>query len=119
MPDLLASVSGLYFFAFFLKGCFMKSISALMAGLMVFSIGLTTLADHADAGHRSRRNAAVGVALGAAALAVIAASKNARADEEYRPRRNSWRNRCMRLLDRCNDGSNWACEKYETGGCTE
>lgn len=98
-----------------------------MTALMAFTIGFTALVDTADAGQRSRRNAAVGVGVGVVALALIAAassSKKAYADERgHRHRGYSNRggsgNYCARLVRKCNSGSNWACEKYETGGCTE
>ena len=82
------------------------------------------LVDTADAGKRSRRNAVVGVGVGLAALALIAAasqSKKAYAGERSYSRNGygGGQNYCGRLLRKCNNGSNWACEKYETGGCTE
>jgi hypothetical protein len=60
---------------------------------------------------------AAGVVLGAAALAIIANSGRAHADE--RESRRDWREHCQRLYYRCSHGSNYACEKYETGGCSE
>lgn len=101
----------------------MKTASAFTTALTAFSLALASFAGAADAGHRGR-NAAIGVAAGIATLAIIAgASSRAHAhdydDGDYQPRRSSWRARCERLYDRCNDGSDWACEKYETSGCTE
>lgn len=102
----------------------MKTASIFMTALMAFAVGATAFVDTADAGKRSRRNAVVGVGVGLAALALIAAasqSKKAYAGERSY-RRNGYgggQNYCGRLLRKCNNGSNWACEKYETGGCTE
>lgn len=98
--------------------------SIFMTALMAFAVGVTAFIDTADAGKRSRRNAAIGVGAGVVALAIIAAasqSKKAHA-EERSYRRSGYgggRNYCGRLLRKCNNGNGWACEKYETGGCTE
>lgn len=102
----------------------MKTVSAFVTALMVFSLALTSFGTSADARHG--RNTAIGIAAGIATLAIIAGASRARAeryddDEEYRPRRyrSGGGISCSRLLRKCNNGSNWACEKYETGGCTE
>ncbi len=103
----------------------MKTASIFMTALMAFAVGVTAFIDTADAGRRSRRNAVVGVGVGIAALAIIAAaSQSNRAyagERSYRRSgyRGSGRNYCANLLRKCNSGRDWACEKYETGGCTE
>lgn len=101
----------------------MKTASILATGLMVFSLALTSSGGTADAGHRGR-NTAIGVAAGIATLAIIAGASSRRAhaddyDDGEHHHHHSYRGRCERLLDRCNDGSDWACEKYETSGCSE
>lgn len=101
----------------------MKTPSLAVTAVMALCVGFTAFIDTADAGKRSRRNAAIGVAAGLATLAIIAAassSKKAHANEGYRRRgHGGGENYCARLLRRCNNGSNYSCEKYETGGCTE
>ena len=72
----------------------------------------------AEAGRRGR-NVAVGVLAGAAALAIIANSNRAHASDYSYGRRDGWRARCNRWYNRCQDGSDWACEKFETQGCSE
>lgn len=95
----------------------MKLTSLIMTGLMIFALGVTAFADAADAGKRSRRNAAIGIGLGAATLAIIAAgSSKARAeryddDYEYRPRRRG--PSCGELRWRCERGNEWACDRYD------
>lgn len=103
----------------------MKTASIFMTALMAFTIGVTAFIDTADAGKRSRRNAVVGVGVGLAALAIIAAASQSKksyaGERSYRKSgyRGGGRNYCGNLLRRCQNGSNWSCEKYETGGCTE
>ena len=79
------------------------------------------------ADHRHRgRNAAVGIIAGAAALAIIANSNRAHAsdyddgDEEHHHHRRVYRyieddgeGQCRRWRHRCNEGSDWSCEKFE------
>lgn len=65
---------------------------------------------------------AAGVVLGAAALAIIANQNKANAGEyreERRPRRSGFWNTCNKWYNQCSNGNNYACEKYETRGCTE
>jgi microcompartment protein CcmK/EutM len=97
----------------------MKIAAVLMTALMAFSVGVTAFVDTADAGRRSRRNAAIGIGAGIATLAIIAAASSSRRAYANERRPGNGRNYCGRLLRRCNNGNDWACEKYETGGCTE
>jgi hypothetical protein len=97
----------------------MKSLTATaMAALMAVSAIIPATSQPAEARNRGAWIAG-GVILGATALA-IAGSRRSHASEYYADDEgNQWRRRCHRLLHRCNDGSDWACEKYETSGCTE
>ena len=95
-----------------------KMIHIALAALMTASAAVPVMTTSAEA--RRYRGAAIagGVILGAAALAIIANSNRANAGE-YRPRRSSWQDRCNRWYNRCQDGSNYYCEKFETQGCSE
>ncbi|MGL4396213.1 MAG: hypothetical protein ACRCS9_06725 [Hyphomicrobium sp.] len=101
-----------------------KSLTLVMLGLLAFAMGLTSFDSSAEARRRhSGRNLAIGLVAGAAAAAIIAGSANAserrsrstyRAygdDDGYRVVRR--RPTCGQLLDRCNAGSDWACDRYE------
>ena len=64
-----------------------------------------------------------GIVLGAAALAAAANTNRAYADDRgYYYRSNSrsgfWRT-CRKWYRQCDAGNDYACEKYETRGCTE
>ena len=80
------------------------TIAALMAAVAV----MPATSSPADARHRGR-NVAIGVLTGAAALAIIANGNRAHAsdydDGDY--------NQCRRWRHRCDDGSDWACRKYD------
>ena len=70
------------------------------------------------------RRVAAGVVLGAAALAIIASQNKANAGEyrgegRHHGRRSGFWNTCNKWYNQCSNGNNWACEKYETRGCTE
>lgn len=84
-----------------------RTMSVAMIALSVFLTGLTAFESPAEAGRRGR-NLAIG--LGAAAAAAIILSETARASERRSYRRS--RMSCGELADRCEDGSDWACERY-------
>lgn len=89
-----------------------KQISILMAAVFAFGFAMTVIAPDAEAGRRSRRNLAIGLGAAAATAIIIGSSRRARADDGYyydeRPRMS-----CRRLYIRCEDGSDWACRKYD------
>ena len=91
-----------------------------LAALLALSTAIPASTQPAEARHRG---AAIvgGVVLGAAALAIIANSNRAHADDysDRDDRHDRWVRHCQRLYSRCQHGSNSACEDYETGGCTE
>ncbi len=94
----------------------MKKIATMaFTTLLAFSAALPATTAPADARNRGAKIAA-GVLVGAAALAIIANSDRANAS---RSRRASWQRNCDRLYDRCQNGSDYACEKFETNGCSE
>lgn len=74
----------------------------------------------ADAKNKGAKIAA-GVVLGAAALAILANQNKANAGDygERRSGRSGFWRTCEKWLGQCNNGNNYACEKYETRGCTE
>jgi len=78
-----------------------------LMALCAFGLGMTSFHSDAEAGRRTGRNVAIGVAAGLATMAIISGA--ARANERERRGRNS----CARLLDKCEDGQEWACDKYE------
>ena len=90
-----------------------KFVTAALAALVAFSAVATSASSPAEA--RKGRNTAIaaGVILGIAAAAALSSNANAE------PQRSSWAQRCRNLYNRCVDGSNYACNKYETNGCTE
>ncbi len=99
-----------------------KLATSALAVLMAFSAAIPVATTSAEARNRGAKIAG-GIILGAAALAIIANSNRANAGEYRRSgdygRRDGWRSQCRRWYNRCQDGSNWACEKFETRGCTE
>lgn len=96
-----------------------KIATSTLAALMAVTAVIPATTTSADAGHRRGAWIAGGVILGATALA-IAGSRRSHASEYYADDEgDQWRRRCHRLEHRCNEGSDWACEKYETSGCTE
>ena len=82
------------------------------AALMAMGAILPASTTPADARH-GRGKVAAGIFLGAAALAIIANSSGASASERR------WARRCNRWYDQCMDGNDYACEKFETRGCSE
>lgn len=90
-----------------------KSITTLAAALMLAGAILPTVSTSAEA--RKGRNTALaaGVVLGVAAAALLSSGAQAR------PRRTNWQRYCSNLYNKCINGSNYSCQKYETGGCTE
>ncbi|MBR2536248.1 MAG: hypothetical protein IKE66_09280 [Hyphomicrobium sp.] len=93
-----------------------KFVSASLAALIAVTAVLPASSTVADA-RRTGRNLAIGagVILGAAALAAAANSANARS---YR-RSNGFYATCRKWYRQCDRGNDYACEKYETRGCTE
>lgn len=92
----------------------MKKLPTLaLTALTLFSVLATIASTDAEARRRHHgRNVALGVLGTAAAVAIIAgSSRSAYADDDYRYRRGP--SRCDRLAYRCNNGSDWACDKYE------
>ncbi len=85
----------------------MRLLPIAAVALSAFGFGMTSFHSEADAGRG--RNVAIGVAAGVATMAIIAGA--ARADE--RRRRGDRRYSCGRLMERCDAGEDWACEKYE------
>ncbi len=80
------------------------SVAAILAGALI-------TAAPADARSRHHgRNVGVGVLAGAAALAIIAgSSRRAHAEDRY----DDDERQCRRWRHRCEDGSGWACRKYD------
>jgi hypothetical protein len=90
-----------------------KCISALaLAALIAFSAAVP-LAAPAEAKNRTGRNIAIGAAVGITALAIAGAAANAepRRYERYEPRVS--RQDCRRWARHCDQGSGWACNKYD------
>ncbi len=88
-------------------------ISALaLAALMAFSAALP-VATTAEAKNNTGRNVAIGAAVGITALAIAGAAANAepRRYDRYEPRVS--RQDCRRWARHCDQGSGWACGKYE------
>ena len=101
----------------------MKMKSALAVALaLATSIPMTTAsaqgpmsiakpsAPSSDVVQVRRRGAAIGLGIAAAVGTAIILSEAARADGHRRYRRSSY---CGDLLYRCEDGSRWACRRYE------
>jgi hypothetical protein len=89
-----------------------------LAALLAFGAALPVTSTSAQAGHRRGALIAGGVILGATALA-IAGSRRAHASEVYvdDDEDEAFRRQCRRLEHRCNEGSDWACERYDRRGC--
>ena len=99
------------------------TVSALAALTAVVALAPAT-STPADARNRGAK-VAVGVLAGAAALAIIANSNSARASN-YGHRRGhrgyddgGFARTCNKWYRQCDNGNNYACEKFETRGCTE
>jgi hypothetical protein len=87
-----------------------------IAALMAVSAVVPAMTTSAQA-HRRGAYIAGGIILGATALA-IASSRHAHASEYYvDDDADAWRRRCNYLAHRCDEGSHWACHKYEERGC--
>jgi hypothetical protein len=95
-----------------------KIATSTLAALMAVTAVIPATTTSAEAGHRRGAWIAGGVILGATALA-IAGSRRAHASEVYvdEDEDEAFRRRCHQLEHRCNEGSDWACEKYERRGC--
>lgn len=96
----------------------MKTASIALTAIFAFGLGVSSFNAEAAAGERSRRNAAIAVTAGLATIALLASASRSRSHDSGYVSRDG-RSYCERLLDRCDNGSSRACEKYETGGCTE
>jgi hypothetical protein len=72
----------------------------------------------AEAAKGRKRALAAGAVLGLAAAAALSSNANAYERRGYE-RRSGWRSHCRRLYRKCVNGNDYACERYETGGCTE
>jgi hypothetical protein len=89
---------------------------------MAFSALAPMASAPAEARHRGRGVAiGAGIVLGVTAAALLANSRRAHADDGYyhESRRSAFWETCRKWYRQCEDGSNYACEKYETRGCTE
>jgi hypothetical protein len=86
-----------------------STTTALVAVAMFAALAPPTSAP-VEAGHRGG-NFAAGIILGAAALAILSSSARAHP--------NSFAAKCYRWYHQCRDGNDWACEKFETRGCSE
>jgi hypothetical protein len=95
-----------------------KFTTTALATLMAFTALVPVMDGAAEARRRHSGAIVGGVILGAAALAIIANSNSARADG-YGRRRNGFAYTCNKWYNQCINGYNYACEKYETRGCTE
>ena len=96
---------------------FAVSALAVLTAVVAFAPATSTPADARNRGAK----VAVGVLAGAAALAIIANSNSARAND-YGHRRGhggGFARTCRKWYEQCEDGNNYACEKFETRGCTE
>lgn len=93
-----------------------KFVSASLAALMAVTAIIPASSTVAEA--RKGRNLAIGagIILGAAALAAAANSANA---GSYRRSRSGFWATCRKWYRQCDNGNDYACEKYETRGCTE
>lgn len=92
-----------------------KFVSASLAALMAVTAIIPASSTVAEA--RKGRNLAIGagIILGAAALAAAANNANA---GSYRRSNGFWAT-CRKWYRQCDRGNDYACEKYETRGCTE
>lgn len=95
-----------------------KLITTLAAVLIAFTAVLSTASPSAEAAKGRKRALAAGAILGLAAAAALSSNANAYERRGY-DRRSSGRNHCRRLYRKCVNGNDYACERYETGGCTE
>lgn len=93
------------------------------AASLVLTTALPAMTTPAEAKNKGAKVAA-GVVLGAAALAIIASQNKANAGgysegrSERSGRSGFWRT-CEKWYAQCSDGNDYACQKYETRGCTE
>lgn len=96
-----------------------KFVSASLAALMAVSAIIPASSTVAEA--RKGRNLAIGagVILGAAALAAAASRSEARGYGYSNRRSNGFWATCRKWYRQCDRGNDYACEKYETRGCTE
>ncbi|MEQ1669869.1 MAG: hypothetical protein ABL893_03330 [Hyphomicrobium sp.] len=92
-----------------------KTVTSALAALMAVStlIPLTSTAAEARRGHGRGLAIGAGVLLGAAALAAAANRDSAYAGERRYRSYDSGEGQCRRWRHRCEDGSDWACRKYD------
>jgi hypothetical protein len=94
-----------------------KFVSAALAALLAVTAMIPATSTVAEAGHRGRNVAiGAGIILGAAALAAAANRSEAHG---YRSGRSGFWATCRKWYRQCEGGYNYACQKYETRGCTE
>ncbi len=84
-----------------------------LIALMAVSAVIPAFTTEAEARRRGFRTGAA-IVLGLTAAAIIASSANANSSSQ-----RSWARQCNRWYNRCINGNNYACEKFETRGCTE
>lgn len=94
-----------------------KFVSASLAALLAVTAMIPATSTVAEARNRGRNVAiGAGIILGAAALAAAANRSEARG---YRSDRRGFWATCRKWYRQCDAGNDYACEKYETRGCTE
>ncbi len=97
----------------------MKSLTAYgLSALMAAALVLPAMSTTAEA--RKGRNTALaaGAVLGIAAAAAIGGSRRAHADDGYYVERRDnygggYRSQCRKWSYRCDNGNDWACEKFD------
>ncbi len=96
-----------------------KSAAVALSALTLFSALAPVLSTEAEARRRHRGAwIAGGIALGVAAAAIAANSNRAYADDGYYYRRaRGFGYSCRKWYRQCEDGYDYACEKFERRGC--
>jgi len=87
-----------------------KRMSVLALAALLAVTAALPLAAPAEAKNRTGRNIAIGAAVGITALAIAGAAANAE-PRRYEPRVS--RQDCRRWARHCDQGSGWACNKYD------
>ena len=89
-----------------------------LVALLAFGAALPATSTPAEAGHRRGALIAGGIILGATALAIAGSRRAHASTPDYDDDEDeAYRRQCRRLEHRCNEGSDWACERYERRGC--
>lgn len=89
-----------------------KFATSSLAALMAVSAVIPAVTTSAEARNRGR-NVALGVLGGAAALAIIAGSSRRAHASDYEDNYDDGDRQCRRWRYRCEDGSSWACRKFD------